>query len=62
MKALWYARWLVKAMTLPILLLGAKWVANALGLRKRENQGQTSGLSLPGPENPVEHRSFLFNR
>jgi putative methyltransferase (TIGR04325 family) len=44
MKALWYAKWLVKAVTPPILVLAAKWIAIAVGLRK---QGQTSGLSLP---------------
>jgi putative methyltransferase (TIGR04325 family) len=48
MRALWYAKWLVKAVTPPILLLGVKWIAIGLGLRKRE-QGQTpaGGLSLP---------------
>jgi putative methyltransferase (TIGR04325 family) len=36
MKALWYAKWAVKAVTPPILLLGLKWLLIALGLRKRE--------------------------
>jgi putative methyltransferase (TIGR04325 family) len=50
-KALWYAKWLLKAVTPPILLLGAKWAAIALGLRKRE-QGHTPPEGLTQPETP----------
>jgi putative methyltransferase (TIGR04325 family) len=39
----------VKAVTPPILLLGLKRIAIGLGLRKREVQGQLSGLSLEPP-------------
>jgi putative methyltransferase (TIGR04325 family) len=41
----------VKAVTPPILLLGVKWIAIGLGLRKRE-QGQTSATGLSPPEVP----------
>jgi putative methyltransferase (TIGR04325 family) len=56
MKALWYAKWAVKAVTPPILLLAAKWLAIRLGLRKPDEQGQTSRLSrgLSLPEAPPE--------
>jgi putative methyltransferase (TIGR04325 family) len=49
MKVLWYAKWLVKAVTPPILLLGVKWIAIGVGLRKREEQEQAAaeGQSLP---------------
>lgn len=47
MKALWYARWLVKAVTPPILLLGAKWIAIRLGLRKREEEEPSPGQGQP---------------
>lgn len=54
MKTLSRAKWAVKAVTPPILLLGAKWAAIGLGLRKREEQGQSpEGLSLP-PAAPPE--------
>jgi len=43
MKALWYAKWLVKAVTPPILLLGVKWIAIGLGLRKREHGQAPAG-------------------
>jgi putative methyltransferase (TIGR04325 family) len=36
MKALWYLKWLVKAVTPPIFLLALKWLLIALGLRKRD--------------------------
>jgi putative methyltransferase (TIGR04325 family) len=49
-RALWYLKWTVKAVTPPILVLAAKWIAIALGLRKREVQVQSSGLSLPPEE------------
>jgi putative methyltransferase (TIGR04325 family) len=56
MKALSYAKWLVKAVTPPILLLGAKWIAIGLGVRKREEQeqssGRSSGLSLEFEASP----------
>jgi putative methyltransferase (TIGR04325 family) len=46
-RALWCLKWAVKAVTPPILVLAAKWIAIGLGLWKREQQGQSSGLSLP---------------
>jgi putative methyltransferase (TIGR04325 family) len=53
MRPLWYLRWGVKAVTPPILLLGAKWIAIGLGLRKREPQGQSpEGLSLQSEAPP----------
>jgi putative methyltransferase (TIGR04325 family) len=47
MKTLWYGKWLVKAVTPPILLLALKWIAIGLGLRKAEAQGQSPEASLP---------------
>ena len=51
MKALWYAKWLVKAVTPPILLLAVKWIAIGLGLRKRD-QGQAPEAGVSVPEVP----------
>jgi putative methyltransferase (TIGR04325 family) len=60
MKALWYAKWLLKAVTPPILVLGAKRAAIALGLRMGE-QGQTPGdLSLPEPSDTPPEWEYVL--
>ena len=57
MKALWYAKWLVKAVTPPILLLGVKWIAIGLGLRRRDPEGQ--GGQTPSHESDVPEWEYV---
>ena len=44
------ARWAVKGVTPPILLLGAKWIAIGLGLRKREIHEEGGQPTEPSPQ------------
>jgi putative methyltransferase (TIGR04325 family) len=52
MRAVWYAKWLVKAVTPPIFLLALKWLLIALGLRKRDTPVVEEAPPAPEPAPP----------